>query len=260
VPRQGGHPVLELTVSDVKPNAAVAIEVPAAVRGAAAPEIKVESQKLGDGVWYIAGGSHHSVLVEFRDHLVVVEGPQSDARATAVIAEVKRLVPGKSIRYVVNSHVHFDHSSGLRPVVAEGARVVTASVNKPFFEKALNSPHTINPDAMSKSGKKAVVEGVDGKRVLSDGSRTVELHLVKDNPHNDGLLMVYIPKEKILIEADIFTPPAPNTPPPATPAPMTVNLYENVQRLKLDVVTIAPLHGRVVPATELSKAVGRTGS
>ena len=95
------------------------------------------------------------------------------------------------------------------------------------------------------------------KKVLTDGSRVLELHRVKGSLHNDGIVMAYLPKEKLLIEADVFTPPAANAPPPATPNPFTVNLYENIQRLNLSVEQIAPLHGRLVTMADLLKAIGK---
>lgn len=86
VQAQGGFPVLDLTVSDVQPNAAANIEVPGAVRWATPPAVHAESQKLADGVWFLAGGTHNSVLVEFKDYVVVVEGPADEERSIAVIA------------------------------------------------------------------------------------------------------------------------------------------------------------------------------
>jgi hypothetical protein len=99
--REGGFPTLDLTISDVKPNEPFDIQVPDNVRQAS---VQVKSEKVADGVWYLTGGSHHSVLVEMKDHLVVIEGPQNDERATAVIAEVKKTVPNKPIKYVVNTN------------------------------------------------------------------------------------------------------------------------------------------------------------
>jgi glyoxylase-like metal-dependent hydrolase (beta-lactamase superfamily II) len=101
------------------------------------------------------------------------------------------------------------------------------------------------------------VEAVFGKRVLTDGSMTVEIHHIKGNTHNNGILMAYLPGQKILIEADVFTPPAPNAQPPAQPNPFSVNLYENLQRLQLKVDQIAPLHGRLVTIADLEKAIGK---
>src|SRR6266436_4718258 len=172
--KQGGFPTLELTVSEVKSNASVDIQVPDNVRQA---NMKVETDKVADGVWFLTGGTHNSVLVEMNDHLVVIEGPQDDARATAVIAEVKKTVPSKPIKYVVNSHHHFDHTGGLGAFVAEGATIITHDVSKGFLGQGLALPRTVQPDRLAQSGKKPTVEGMLDKRVLSDGTRTVELYL-----------------------------------------------------------------------------------
>jgi glyoxylase-like metal-dependent hydrolase (beta-lactamase superfamily II) len=257
VQKQGGAPALDLTITDVQPNAAVAVEVPANVKDATPPPVRVESQKLAEGVWYLTGGSHHSVLVEFKDHVAVIEGPQNEERSLAVIGEVKKLVPSKPIRYLVNTHQHFDHSGGIRTYAAEGATIVTHQIYKPYYEKIFSNPRTLNPDKLAQSKKKAKIEAVIGQKVLTDGTRGLALHPIQGNAHNDGILMAYLPAEGILIEADVFTPPAPNAPPPATPNPFAVNFYENIQRLKLDVKQIAPLHGRVVTMDDLRRAIGK---
>ena len=253
--RQGGFPTLELTVSEVKPNEPVDITVPDNVRQAS---VQVKTDKVADGVWYLTGGSHHSVLVEMQDHLVVIEGPQDDARAAAVIAEVKKTVPNKPIKYVVNSHHHFDHAGGLGAFVAEGATIITHDVNKGFFAQSFAAPRTIQPDKLAQSHKKAMIEGMKDKHVLSDETHTIELYRIQGNAHHDGLIMAYLPKEKLLVEADAYTPPPPTVPPPAQPSPFSVNLYENIERLKLAVDQILPLHGRIVPLAELQKAIGKT--
>jgi len=159
---------------------------------------------------------------------------------------------------VVNSHHHFDHAGGLGAFVAEGATIITYDANKAFFEQSLAAPRTVQPDKLAQSGKKATVEGMQDKRVLSDGTRTVELYVIQGNVHGDGLIMAYFPKEKLLVEADVYTPAAPNATPPAQPNPVNVNLYENIERLKLTVDQILPLHGRKVPLAELQKWIGKT--
>ncbi len=250
----GGHPVLDLAVTEVKPNVASNIAIPPNVPGAVE---RVVVEKAADGVWFLAGGSHNSVAIELRDHMMVVESPLYDGRAAAMFAEVRKLANGKPIRYVVNSHHHFDHSGGLRTAVAEGATLVTSQAAKPYFEKILANPNRIAPDAMEMSGRKASVTGVDGKRVFGDGTRTVEVHDIRDGVHANGFLMVYLPREQILIEADAFTPGPPNTPPPAQANGNTLNLADNLDRLQLKVDKILPLHGRMVTLADLHQAVGR---
>lgn len=249
----GGHPVLDVTVKDVTPNAPADIQAPELVRSAAE---RVTAEKVADGIWYLAGGSHHSVAIEMSDHVIVVEAPLNDARTGAMLAQVKQLVPAKPIRYVVNSHGHFDHSGGLRAAVAEGATIVTRAPNQPYFERVFATQTRIAHDQLAASGRKASFLAVDDKRVLTDGTRQVELYAIADSVHSNSFLMAYLPKERLLIQADAFTPGAPNSPPPATPNANNVNLIANIERLKLSVDRILPLHGRIVPIADLYTTAG----
>ena len=250
----GGFPVLDLAVNEVKPNAAAGVEVPALVTAFAERAVAAQA---AEGVWFLAGGSHNSVAIEMKDHVMLIESPLYDGRALTTLQEAKKVAGNKPIRFVVNSHHHFDHAGGLRTAVAEGATLVTSEQARPFYEATLANPNSVKPDAMQTSGKKAVVTGVNGKRVFSDGNRVVEVYYIDGSVHAQGFMMVYLPKEKILIEADAYTPGAPNTPAPAVPNPLHANLVQNMERLKLDVAQILPLHGRMVPVGELLTAVGK---
>ena len=84
------------------------------------------------------------------------------------------------------------------------------------------------------------------------------MHRIVGGPHAVSFVMVYLPRERLLIEADAFTPPPPNTPPPAVANANNMNLVDNIERLKLSVDRILPLHGRVVPVAELYVATQRT--
>jgi glyoxylase-like metal-dependent hydrolase (beta-lactamase superfamily II) len=253
---QGGYPVLDITVSQAKANPAADITVPTEVRNFTPPPVKVDVQKLAEGIYYLTGGTHHSVAIDQRDHIVVVEAPQNEARSLAVIAKVKETIPNKPIRYLINTHVHFDHSGGLRTYVDEGATIVTHQVNQPYYEQAWAAPRTLNPDRLAQSKKSAKFETFTDKHVLTDGNRSIEIYPIAGNGHNDAFAMVYLPGEKILVEADAYTPVAANAPPPAMPNPFSVNLNDNIQRLKLDVRQIAALHGRAVTMADLRDAIG----
>jgi glyoxylase-like metal-dependent hydrolase (beta-lactamase superfamily II) len=256
---EGGYAVLDLAVSDVKPNSAAAIDVPANVRGVRVPPVKVESTKIGDGVWYLTGGTHHSVLVEFKDYQVMIEVPLDEDRSNAVIGEVHRLVPNKPIKYVVNTHNHFDHLGGVRTFVADGAIVIAPAPNVAYYRKVFLLPHRLKPDKLSQSMKQAAIEGVQTKRVLTDGTQTVELYVMPIKGHSDAMIIAYLPKGKLLVEADAYVPGPLNAPTSARPdpyfLPFTMDLYERLRKLGLDVGPIAPLHGRMTSWDELTKTI-----
>jgi glyoxylase-like metal-dependent hydrolase (beta-lactamase superfamily II) len=269
VQRQGGYPILDLTITDVKPNAMVDIQPPQGRGGApggggAAPgaQAATPSEKLAEGVFLILGG-YASLAVDFKDHIVIIEGPQSEARAMAIIAEAKRLIPNKPIRYVINTHQHIDHASGLRPFAAEGATIVTHQINVPYYSKLFGATRTLNPDLLSKSGRQATFEGVGDRRDFTGGSQVIELHRLQGSGHNDGLLVAYLPGLKLLVEADAYNPPAQPPSAPQSPlSPYVANLVENINRLKLDVERIIPIHypgdRRVVTRAELMLFAGQT--
>jgi glyoxylase-like metal-dependent hydrolase (beta-lactamase superfamily II) len=256
VREQGGHPVLEIAVSGVTANPAASFAAPAAVVNASVPPVTATAEPLAPGVHYIRGGSHHSVAIEQGDHVVVIEAPQSEARSQAVIAKVKETIPNKPIRYLINTHHHFDHSGGLRTYVDEGATIVTHQSNRAFYQRAWAAARSLNPDRLAQSKKTATLETVAESHALTDGKRSIQIHRLAGNGHNDGFLMVYLPAEKIVVQVDAWAPTAPNVAPPAVPSPFATNLLENIERLKLDVERIAALHGpRVATFAEFAAAM-----
>jgi glyoxylase-like metal-dependent hydrolase (beta-lactamase superfamily II) len=205
------------------------------------------------------------VLIEFRDFVTVVEAPQDELRSLGVIAEVHRLVPNKPIRYVVNTHYHFDHSGGLRTYVAQGAIVVTHARNKEFYEDVFfyPSPRTLEPDLLStrypwfRGNRSNAFETVTDKYVISDGVRTLDILTLENIIHDGNMLVAYLPTEKILINADMYSPPAAN----ATQLPRAnTNVREfarNIQRLGIAVDKHVPIHGVVGPHETFLRIVGQ---
>ena len=262
---RGGHHGFELRVNDVQPNVCgEAIAVPDVVQKATMPAVRVESQKLAEGIYLVGGGSHHSVAVEFRDFIAVVEAPLNEERSLAVIAEVRKLIPNKPINFLVNTHHHFDHSGGLRTYVHdEGSAIITHRGNRDFYSQevlSLSKQRTLQPDRLSLYPPEEAAEGyqfetVTEKYTLSDGIRTMEMHNMQGLNHVEGMLIAYLPMERIVIEADLYSPSAAG----AAPAPPTASaktFLNNVRRLRLDVATIVPIHGSVVPWSEFLKVMG----
>ncbi|MEO7135124.1 MAG: MBL fold metallo-hydrolase [Vicinamibacterales bacterium] len=213
----------------------------------APPNVTV--QPLAKGVWLLSGQSHHSAVIEFDDHLMLIDAPQSEARTLAVIAKAKELVPNKSLNQLVTTHHHFDHTAGLRGAVYSGLTVITHAGNKEWVEHMARWPHTIQPDILAKNVSRLNVETVDAEREFKDQSMTVMLYHVAGNPHSDTMLMAYIPRDRILIQVDAFSPGS-------AVQPYAANLLENIQKRNLRVDTIVPLHGAVAPFAALVKVTG----
>jgi glyoxylase-like metal-dependent hydrolase (beta-lactamase superfamily II) len=274
VQTRGGWPFFEVTVTAAKANppdvaTLVPAPPPAGGRGgagggggapAAVPELKVTSEKLGDGLYRLTTGpgSYDSVIVEFKDYVMMLEAGQSQNRALAYVAETKKLIPNKPIRYVMNTHPHSDHTGGLPVLVAEGATIITQKNNEEFLSRALNTPRTLMPpdDTLAKNPKKAKIEAVMEKKVYSDGTRTVEIYHVAPVPHSNGLMIAYIPKEKIIFQGDFsLTPGQPANDHVKALAPI-------LDKLGLDYDRYINVHTSDAPQTkaDFMKALGRSGS
>jgi glyoxylase-like metal-dependent hydrolase (beta-lactamase superfamily II) len=267
VQRQAGMQTFEASIDAATPNPSNLAELltppppatppatpPAAPPAAAAGGPPVE--KLGDGVFKI-GGNYVALAVDMGDHILVVESGQNDGRGTAVMAAAKQAIPGKTIRFVVNSHAHFDHASGLGAAVAEGATILTHRNNEPVLERLLAGPRTLSGDSLAKAStrRKDVVQAV-GDRDVRKGTngKIVEL-LHVPNEHSDGMLVVYLPAEKLLWTADISI---------VNPTPVQLATVKatvaTLDRLKVDYDTWLPAHppnpDRPLTKADVTKVTG----
>ena len=222
---------------------------------APAPLPPAASEKLADGVYRITGG-YVSLAVEFKDFIVVLEGGQSEARGLAIIAETKRLFPTKKIKYVVNTHPHFDHSAGLPPFVAEGVTILVDDNAKFFTDASLSTPRTLAGDVMAKSKKKPKVEGVIDQMEIKDETRSLMLYHVDKLEHSDSMLIAYLPTEKILFTAD-FNAPAAGQPVSPSIAVLMANLDRLAINFERHVTVHAPNPDRVLTKADLFELAKR---
>jgi glyoxylase-like metal-dependent hydrolase (beta-lactamase superfamily II) len=267
VQTRGGWPFFEVELTAAKanpPDVATLVPPPAPAGGRGGPgggappapaPMTVTSEKLGDGLYRLTTGpgSYDSVIVEFKDYVMMLEAGQSQARALAYVAETKKLIPNKPIRYVMNTHPHADHTGGLPVLVAEGATIITQKNNEEFLEKALDTPRTLLSDSLSQNPKKVKIETVAEKRVYSDGTRMVEMYHIFPAPHSNGLIIAYIPKEKVIFQGDFSVNPG-------EPANDHVKaLVPVLERLNLDFDRYINVHASAAPQTKADvwKAVGK---
>ena len=268
VQKQAGMQTFDAAISAATPNPSNLTELltpPQAPQGAggappqapAAPPV----EKLGDGVFKV-GGNYTSIAVDMGDHILVVESGGSDQRGQAVFAAAKQSIPGKPIRFVVDSHPHFDHASGLRAAAAEGATILMHRNSAGFMEKLLSGPGTLAGDSLSKQPNRRVnIQGI-GDREIRRGAngKVVEIHRVADSEHTDSHVMVYLPAERVLYTAD--------TPVAGTPNPNQIQVLRATlaaaDRLKLQWDVMVPAHAinpeRAVPRAEVVKLLPATAT
>ena len=227
------------------------LAAPVAVTSAAAPTpppVVVTLDPVAKGIWWLAGsGNHRSVVFEFDDHLVLYEAPVNEARSKAVIDKARTLST-KPLTKVIISHHHFDHSGGLRVAVAEGLTIVTHRANEAFFKDLLARPHTIMPDALQMSPKPATFEWVDDQMTLKDRSMEVQLYHLLDNPREGTNLYAYVPRERMLVQADLYDASWQQH-------LWGENVLANLAQRKLKIERDVPVHGVVEPFDQMVKTI-----
>jgi glyoxylase-like metal-dependent hydrolase (beta-lactamase superfamily II) len=199
----------------------------------------IEWNRLADGVHKIRGVGHATVVVEMRDHLVLIEGPLYDARTAPVVQSIKERFPDKPIRYVIPTHHHLDHAGGIRAFMATGATLIVPFSAKEFYSRVARAPHTRKPDSLAKHPTAVIIEAFGGgPRILTDGQQRVEVYPLPVS-HAEDLVVIYLPAQRIVIEADHISPRNGEV----RPAPAVQEFVTMLEKVNIDVATIVGIHG-----------------
>ncbi|MGZ9058396.1 MAG: MBL fold metallo-hydrolase [Burkholderiaceae bacterium] len=217
--------------------------------------LKPSVEMLAEGVYVIhnvAGQNQNTMAVEFKDYVLAVEAPGTSEGADNVIKRIKETIPGKPIRYIAVTHHHGDHIGGLRSFIAEGATVISTRNNRKVIETMAAAPQN---DRLAKSPRAPEFLFVDsGKRVVTDGTQTVELIDVGPNPHAREMVIAYLPMQRIVFQGDLFFMPN-NDAPVGPPQASTVSFAQKLKETRLTVERIASVHGRTATMAEFLRAL-----
>lgn len=169
------------------------------------PAPTVTMVELGNGVWRAEGQTHHSLIVDQGTSLIVIEAPLSSARFQAVLDTLKGRFPNKPLSLVVNTHHHWDHSSGLRVALAAGIPILTHQRNESFVRGIAAAKKTVSPDALSRAPKAPTVRTVGDSTIIGSGAGQI-LVLRVPTVHVEGLLAAYVPSARVLFTSDALNP------------------------------------------------------
>lgn len=201
--------------------------------------------ELSPNVQQVVGGTHNSLIVARKDHLVVFDAPINEWQSRWTIDAAKAKYPGKPVKYLVLTHHHNDHTGGARTYVAEGAAVIVAAPNKAHFESVFRAPHTVKPDELQKNPKPATVIEFADQYTLKDADGDIQLYKVA-NPHAEGMLIGRLVNENLVWVTDIYSPARDRN-----KSAGFVAFYEALKKLGISPDRIAGGHGAVATRAEM---------
>ncbi len=210
---------------------------------AAAPGLKLV--ELAPNVQFVTGGTHNSLIVARKDHLVVFDAPINEWQSRWTINAAKAKYPGKPVKFLVLTHHHNDHTGGARTYVAEGATVIVAAPNKAHFETMFRAPHTVKPDELQNNPKPANIVEFKDQMALKDEGGDIQLYAV-ENAHSDGMLIGHVVHENIVWVTDLYSPIRDKD-----RSEWFVGFYESLKKLGIAPDRIAGGHGGVVPSSTM---------
>ena len=208
--------------------------------------------EVAPGIQHAVGGTHNSLIVEMKDHLIVFDAPMNEWQSTWTIDAAKAKYPGKPVKYLVLTHHHSDHAGGARTYVAEGATVVVGSPAKALLARVFTVPHTVDNDRLQRAPRPTRIVEVSDQMSLGDGTREVKLYRIA-NRHAEGMLIAYVPDARVGFVTDLWSPAR-----DSVPTPLNVDLLATVKALGIDPgARFAGGHGGVAVLADLEKIASK---
>ena len=217
-----------------------------AAQGSAAPEAKAyKFEKLAEGVYFATGTGamttmSNGLVIVNADHTMLVDTSVTPAAARALVAQIKAELTPKPIKYVFNSHYHFDHAHGNQifgDEVEIAARVIRRMHLSNVLQQRTNRSFTDVLPGQIAQLKQRIAQATDAKEratleaslgvteahmkatkevvvkppnvtftdsmVIHKGGREVQLHFL-GRGHTGGDTMVFLPAERIVFTGDFF--------------------------------------------------------
>jgi hypothetical protein len=160
-----------------------------------APSSTLRTEMIAPGTYEVSGlgdGFYRNQFIDTGDSVVVFDAVLGAATAQRVVAEIKRTLPGKPIKFVVISHFHSDHASGIGPYVAEGATIVTTRRNEAILTK------------YARGARPKFLEVSSARTLLPKGGGSLEVYQVPNSGHVEEMLVLYDPRTATIFDADLF--------------------------------------------------------
>jgi len=242
---------LDLVAARVGGPTANELQPPAGSQLRRPPSMEFTVERYGDRAFLLrnAGSegqfAYNVLVVPFADHVLVVEAALNDATSRKVIEEVGKLAPGKPIRTLVQTHHHGDHIGGIRTYIAQDVQILAPAGTRGFIQRIAAAHSEMAPDALASAPRAPRIEEVAADRTIADATNEVRL-LTYPNDHSGGMLIVYLPRQKLLYQGDMIS---------AGELPLYGSsraFLRWVRARKLDVTALAGLHGRTVADRELA--------
>ena len=214
-----GVPFREYVVTALELDAPVSpdsLAIPDSVRNAFSIRVAAERSvtrpptltpvEISDGVILYQGG-YQAAAVRQDDGIVIIEGPESNAKSRAVLADVATRWPTARVKAVVSTSPMWMHIGGLREYAARGLPIYAVDANVPVVRALLASPHTQVPDSLARVRRSSTVRAVSSAVTIGAGANRIELRPARGQ-HSSSMLLVWFPGSRLLYASDVIIPDA----------------------------------------------------